>query len=181
MNIETIQRELQKAGYYRGSIDGDWGPMTMKAFLMRAKDRAEVIPVALRIAAGDLHIKEFRGDKTAPRIAEYHQHTSLKAKADEVAWCSSAMNCWWNEAGFTGTNSAAARSWLGWGKTVKIPQLGDVAIFLRGTSSWQGHVAFYIIGDGETILHLGGNQSDAVTVAATPISKLLGYRRGPNA
>ncbi|QKP77125.1 hypothetical protein HT051_06445 [Methyloligella sp. GL2] len=50
-------------------------------------------------------------------------------------------------------------------------------MFSRGSSSWQGHVAFFVkdLGNGR-IQILGGNQSDRVSLSTYPKSRLLGYR-----
>jgi uncharacterized protein (TIGR02594 family) len=75
-----------------------------------------------------------------------------------------------------------ARSFLFWGEEVRDnPMQGDVLIFKRGTSGWQGHVGFYVnrrVLNGEVYYYvLGGNQSDKVSIEAYPASKLLGIRR----
>ena len=56
---------------------------------------------------------------------------------------------------------------------------GDVVVFKRGNSSWQGHVAFFVKDKGALIEVLGGNQSNAVNVKGYQASKLLGIRRAP--
>ena len=47
-----------------------------------------------------------------PRIRLYHGTTSGGAMPDEVAWCSSFVNFCVEQAGLSGTDSKAARSWL---------------------------------------------------------------------
>jgi uncharacterized protein (TIGR02594 family) len=83
-------------------------------------------------------------------------------------------------AGQKGTGSLAARSYLNWGKPVdrKDARPGDIVVFKRGNSSWQGHVAFFVKDGGSTITVLGGNQADAVNRRAYPAASLLGIRRG---
>ena len=39
-----------------------------------------------------------------------------------------------------------------------------------------GHVAFFVSRSAQTIKVLGGNQSDAVSIAEYPAGRLLGYR-----
>lgn len=180
MTIEKVQTELLKDGYYAGKIDGDWGPMTMSAFFLRLKKRGVYIPLPLRIAAGDLWITEIVGVKANPRILEFHNHTTLKSTSDEIAWCSAAMCAWQEEGGESSTKSAAARSWLNWGKSTDMPQAGDVAVLSRGTSEWQGHVGFYLAGDENSFLMLGGNQSNSVNVQKQLRGKLLGFRTARN-
>lgn len=109
-----------------------------------------------------------------------------------TAWCAAIMNAWEVASG-SGTGSGAynARSFLNYGSSVydrdkKIGRVqdakqGDIAVFERGGSTWQGHVA-YIDGveeseNGILIRTLGGNQSDAITIGWYPIKRLLGIRR----
>jgi uncharacterized protein (TIGR02594 family) len=137
-------------------------------------------PPWLKNAFGDLGVKEVPGKGTHPRIAEMHRNTSLKATGDEVSWCSSAVNTWMVEAGKKGTDSAAARSWLSWGLPVEAPRRGDVVVFWRGSpDSWQGHVALVLAHDGRQMVTIGGNQSNAVTIARPSTDRVLGYRRAP--
>ena len=74
-----------------------------------------------------------------------------------------------------------ARSFLDWGKEVEEPLAGDVIVFPRGTSEWQGHVGFYV---GQEIKNkvlyyriLGGNQNNSVNIELYPASRALGIRR----
>jgi hypothetical protein len=75
-------------------------------------------------------------------------------------------------AGALGTNPYWARNWLQFGQAVP-PVTGAVLVFARGSG---GHVGF-AVGQDDTHFHvLGGNQSDAVTVARIAKSRLLGAR-----
>jgi len=130
----------------------------------------------MNIAWDELGTKEIAGDKDDPRIIDYHATTSLKAGDDEVAWCSSFVNWVMKQAGIEGSNSAAARSWLGWGLKLSQPRYGAIVVFKRGSSAWQGHVAFYLDSDETHITVLGGNQSNRVCVAKYPKRDLLQYR-----
>lgn len=69
-------------------------------------------------------------------------------------------------------NPYLAANWMKFGKHVK-PQQGCVLVFWRGSpSSWKGHVGFYV-GEDSTHYHvLGGNQSNAVTVARIAKNRL---------
>ena len=114
------------------------------------------------------------------RIKIYHGTTSGGAMPDEVAWCSSFVNFCVEQAGLIGTDSKAARSWLNWGGSVPKNdwRTGDVMIFRRGSSSWQGHVGFLADLKGERPLILGGNQNNRVSLASPyPYSAILDVRR----
>lgn len=97
--------------------------------------------------------------------------------ADEVPWCSAFINGVAWELGLLRSNSAAARSWLDVGTPLELvnAQLGwDVVVFERGAG---GHVGFYVAQIGDQVAVLGGNQSNTVSVALYPVSRVLGVRR----
>ncbi|HEY8880912.1 MAG TPA: TIGR02594 family protein [Roseateles sp.] len=148
------------------------------------------VPRHLEIARGELGTHEIRGSRNNPRVVEYHQATSLKAKDDETAWCSAFVNWTMQQAGVHGTNSAAARSWLNWGQAVPKDSAhvkpGDVIVFPRGNNPTQGHVAIVseVLGNG-MVRVVGGNQGvrgenyDGVTYSDRSLSSALGVRRAP--
>lgn len=101
-------------------------------------------------------------------------------------WCAAFLNAVLKRHGIPGSNTVSeypllARSFLKWGEAVKEPRRGDIVIFRRGNSEWQGHVAIYlntVERNGVTYYRiLGGNQNDSVNVIEYPVSALLGIRR----
>jgi uncharacterized protein (TIGR02594 family) len=74
--------------------------------------------------------------------------------------------------GALGVNPYWARNWLLFGREVK-PTFGAVLVFSRGSG---GHVGFAMGQDDTHFYVLGGNQSDAVTIAQIAKSRLLGAR-----
>lgn len=130
-------------------------------------------------------IKETPGAKAHEQILNYIKSVSSYSKdkkfwSDEyVAWCSCFVNWCVTSSGFVGTDSGLARSWLKWGTKISEPQEGDIVVFSRGNSKIYGHVAFFrkYTKLGVMVEVLGGNQSDALTVAEYPRFKVLGYRR----
>lgn len=78
-------------------------------------------------------------------------------------------------------NPGLARNWLKVGQKTNNPRKGDLAIFSRSTSDWEGHVGFYVdeykINGVYYIVVLGGNQKDSVRYSLYRKSRLLGYRR----
>lgn len=122
-------------------------------------------------------VHEIRGPEHNPRILAYHAATSFKATTDEVPWCSSFVNWCMQQAGYEGTRSAAARSWLTYGDPLDAARYGAIAVFARGKNPAQGHVAFFTDWqDEDTMLILGGNQHDAVSIIAKPAATLLSLR-----
>lgn len=134
-------------------------------------------PKWLEVAEGELGVAEVPGEDNNLRVLEYHKTTALKATQDSVAWCSSFVNFCLLKAGIQGTHSAAARSWLSWGKELKEPKFGCIVVLKRGNSPSQGHVGFYVGSTTpETIRVLSGNQSDKVSIQNFKKSDVLGYR-----
>lgn len=126
------------------------------------------------IAEDEVGVKEVPGLRHNPRILEYHKTTTLKATTDEVPWCSSFVNWVMLQAGYTGTKSAAARSWANWGIGLVDPVPGCIVVMTRGEG---GHVGFYVRHDADYLWLLGGNQNNEVKVSMFDMRKrrLLGY------
>lgn len=129
----------------------------------------------LSIAKHELGVSEYGEEtKNNPRIIQYHDVTSLKARSDKTPWCASFVSWCLEQAGVKSARTARARNYLKWGMQITDPIPGCIAVFSRGKAS--GHVAFFIKEDGDSIIVLGGNQSDMVCERAYPKSRLLGYR-----
>ena len=104
-------------------------------------------------------------------------------------WCAAFTNAVLARNNIAGSDSVSdyplmARSFLDWGNAVVEPIRGDIIVFRRGNSGWQGHVAFYlgtIERDGRTYYRvLGGNQNNSINVSEYPIDLVLGIRRIEN-
>lgn len=135
------------------------------------------IPRWYEIANGELGTQEIPGAKHNPSVLAYHAVTGLNARDDETPWCASFVSWCLEQAGLPHTGSAAARSYLDWGRTLDRPTLGCVVVFSRGSSPTAGHVGFYAGKDRHgNILVLGGNQGNRVSVAPYSAKNLLGYR-----
>lgn len=132
-------------------------------------------PAWLRIARAEVGVAEVPGPRHNPRILEYHKKTSLRATTDEVAWCSSFVNWVMAEAGYGGTGSAMARSWLRWGKKLEAPRRGCIVVMSRGSNPEQGHVGFLERWDNQTVTIVGGNQRNSVCEADFDRDNVLAY------
>jgi len=95
---------------------------------------------------------------------------------DEVPWCAAFVGACLERTGSDGTGSLMARSYLNWGEVLAYPRLGAVVVLKRGTDPHKGHVGFWVGETEDAHLLLGGNQSDAVTVASYSKERLLGFR-----
>jgi uncharacterized protein (TIGR02594 family) len=130
------------------------------------------------IARGELGVREGAGAANNPRVLAYYADAGhAGVKEDAVAWCSAFVGAMLKRAGYPNSGSLAARSYLQYGRKLDTPEPGCIVVFWRGSpTGWQGHVAFYVRGEGDRVRVLGGNQSDAVTEAGYPRSQVLGYR-----
>lgn len=126
-------------------------------------------PAWMVIAKKELGESEIVGIKANPRIIEYHKSVSLHASSDEVPWCSSFVNWCMMGANKPRTHSAAALSWLHYGKELTKPVLGCIVVF-------QHHVGFYIGETSDCVNLLGGNQHDKVSIAPFLKKNVLSYR-----
>ena len=79
-------------------------------------------------------------------------------------------------AGLIGTGSLAARSYLAWGVANEQPAPGAITVLSRGADPALGHVGFLVGTTGDKVVLLGGNQSDAVSVATFDRNRVLGFR-----
>lgn len=134
----------------------------------------------LEVALTQYGLKEIVGAAHNPVILGYLDDIGFGfINDDETPWCSTFINWCALKAGLERTGKLNARSWLDIGQTVPNDQgqLGDVVIFKRGNSDWQGHVAIYINETPDYINVLGGNQGNEVCIKPYPKSKLLGIRR----
>jgi len=143
-----------------------------------------IIPAQLVVALLELGQAEIPGATANQRIVEYLKSAGVDgADGDEIPWCSAFVNWCYIQAGLKGVGSyglkfpGLARTWLGWGIPVITPQLGDVAVFRRGTTTWQGHVGHYLYRSAGQVSVLGGNQGDMVSIAKYSESDVLGFRR----
>lgn len=125
------------------------------------------------IARKEVGTRELIGNADHPRIVEYHSATTLRATDDEVPWCSSFVNWCMQQAGYTGTRSAAAKSWLSWGRAIPAPVHGCIVVLTRPGGN---HVALFERMDDVHVWLLGGNQDDAVNVRRYLRSRIIGYR-----
>lgn len=103
-----------------------------------------------------------------------------------IEWCAAFVNAILNLHDIPGSESVSdypltARSFLKWGTNVDVPKKGDIVVFPRGNSSWQGHVGFYVetrtISEIDYYVILGGNQDNKVSFELYPAYKAIAIRR----
>ena len=134
-------------------------------------------PRWLATAWAELGQREVAGAADNARIRAFFRDVGHPPSLhDEVAWCAAFAGACLERVGHASTRSLMARSYLRWGAPLEEGRLGAIAVLSRGSDPAAGHVGFLL---GETDAHvvlLGGNQGDAVGVAAFPKTRLLGFR-----
>jgi len=134
---------------------------------------------AYDLAKAEVGTVEWR-DGDNPKVLGYFRDAGHpQVSNDETAWCAAFVGAMLARAGLKGTGMLSARSYLTWGVPVdrKYAREGDIVVFSRGNSTWQGHVGFFVKDNGDTITVLGGNQANAVNRRAYGAGSLLGIRR----
>jgi uncharacterized protein (TIGR02594 family) len=139
-------------------------------------------PGWLGAAWRELGQKEVAGRGTNARIAGFFRAAGHpRIKDDETAWCAAFLGAMLEGAGIRSTRSLRARSYLAWGEALETARLGAIAVLSRGSNPALGHVGFVVGETKDEIVLLGGNQSNAVTVAAFDRRRLLALRWPPAA
>lgn len=122
--------------------------------------------------------KEIPGKEHSPEVVKMFADAGHPGvKDDETAWCAALVGAALRRAGYVSTGTLLARDYLKLGQVVKSPKRGDIVIFPRGNSTWQGHVAFVVAADADYIYAFGGNQNNQVNVTRYSRAKALGFRR----
>lgn len=119
------------------------------------------------------------------REVKGHRHNSLilgwwraikrgGIKDDETPWCAAFIGGCLEAVGLISSRFESARSYLDWGVKLDAPEFGCIVVLGRQGG---GHVGFCVGRDpAGNLLLLGGNQGDAVTIAAFSRTRVLGYR-----
>ena len=131
------------------------------------------------IALKEFGVKEISGQDHNKRIIQYAKEAGFDwVDSDEIAWCSIFVNWVALKAGVERTNLATARSWLDIGEWVKEPEIGDIVVFKRGNSKWQGHVGLFVnYAENGDINVFGGNQWNQVNIKDYKKDDFLGFIR----
>lgn len=195
--VKILQTRLNQRGENL-SVDGDAGSITMAALDRRFPDRSDLAPtpaVVLPVnGAPDrsrkhydllktyLGVKETAGSATNPKLQPaFALLPSWLSKDDsKTAWCGVIRGYIGFQLG-TGMppEHYRAAAWEGWGTAVDLKkpttwQKGDTIIMKR-TGGF--HVCLLDRVEGSKVYCLGGNQSNAVTIAPFAISGITAVRR----
>ncbi len=183
--LYAIQKKLRDLGHDPGPIDGVWGAETRRAIAAHLgitaaaggrKPGSEAVDAPwLELARQQIGVKETPGAGSSSDIVGYFKAAVGHTYADSVPWCAAFAGAMLEETGYKGTGSLMARSYLDWGTPLNKPRRGAVVVFKRGAPP-SGHVAFVDEYTSSVVKCIGGNQSDAVTLASFSRASVLGYR-----
>lgn len=140
------------------------------------------------IAERFVGMKEVPGSKSNPAVLAMLKLDAEWPEDDGVPWCSAFLNYVAWILRLPRSKNLRARSWLTVGRSVDLAdaKVGfDIVIFKRGAEPQPGpevleapgHVGLYAGIDGDSVLILGGNQGDEVSVAPRAKSRVIGVRR----
>lgn len=138
------------------------------------------IPPWLDWARREIGVQEIVGPRHNARVVEYWTlgRVALDVSTDEVPWCAAFVAASLEQTGYRSTRSGLARSYdrsehL---RTLPDPGLGAIVVLSSPRGPAFGHVGFVEALDAQRVWVLGGNQSNAVNVAAFPRSRVVGWR-----
>lgn len=136
---------------------------------------------ALEWAADKLGEREIVGERDNPFIVWCFAQVGRPAITDdETPWCAAFLGAALKNSGNHYLHgNLLAREYLKYGIELDEPEIGSLIVMKRGSSSWQGHVAFVSGITDQYIKYIGGNQSNAVTeeTISRHDDRILGYRR----
>lgn len=194
---EQLVRVLQMRLNQRGEalkIDGHGGPATLAALDRRLPDlvpspspatAAAPMGTSARhyaLAREYLGLREQPGSGTHPLLVPMFALTPSWLDRDDsvTAWCG-IFRGWLGHRAGTGLPAEhfRAAAWAKWGRAVDVAkpatwQQGDTIVMTRPGGN---HVCLLDRVDGQTAWCLGGNQSNAVTIAKFPLSRITAVRR----
>lgn len=165
-------------------IDGEIGPITAKAIdaaslenKLPTLDHMEITrPLWLEAGLKYLGTKEFAGGKDNPVIIDWAKEEggdiASEYTHDSIPWCALFANHILTKVGLKGTETLWALDFAGKWPCIRLagPAVGAFAPMKRQGG---GHI-MVIVGRDQlgNIMGLGGNQSDAVTIAPFAVSRL---------
>lgn len=131
----------------------------------------------LDVAWAELGIAERPGSDSDPAIVGYYRDAGHGEIADDgVPWCAAFVGACLARAGAVPTGSLMARSYATAGEGLDQPRLGAIAVLSRGADPSAGHVGFLVGWSAQSLILLGGNQGDGVSIAAFDRRRLVALR-----
>jgi uncharacterized protein (TIGR02594 family) len=143
---------------------------------------------AYELAERFIGVREVPGVASNPQVLAMLRLDHQWPGGDHVPWCSAFLNYIAWLLRLPRSKDLRARSWLRVGRALHIDEArrGFDTVILRSPGRHEpgpevidatGHVGLFAGLESSRVLVLGGNQSDRVSVARYPVSRVLGVRR----
>jgi uncharacterized protein (TIGR02594 family) len=107
-------------------------------------------------------------------VSEARKYMGTNPTSRSRLWCATFMNMVLAKAGYSGTNSDAAKSFAQYGRRVNEPRVGAIAVLTRGKNGGHVGVVSGIDGQGNPII-ISGNHGKRVGEAIYPRSRVIAY------
>lgn len=140
----------------------------------------ESAPAWYQSAYADLGVAEGPGRVNSKTVLAYYRDAGHpEIKHDETPWCMAFVCAHLERSGVASPKSLAVMDLDTWGEDVTdSPQVGDIVRMWRESpKSWKGHTGFWVRETTTHVYVLGGNQGNAVSIAAFPRNRVKSIRR----
>jgi uncharacterized protein (TIGR02594 family) len=107
-------------------------------------------------------------------VSEARKYMGTNPTARKKLWCATFMNMVLAKAGYTGTNSDAAKSFAYYGRRVSEPRVGAIAVLTRGKRGGHVGVVSGIDKSGNPII-ISGNHNKRVGEATYSRNRVIAY------
>jgi uncharacterized protein (TIGR02594 family) len=107
-------------------------------------------------------------------VSEARKYMGTNPTSRSRLWCATFMNMVLAKAGYSGTNSDAAKSFAQYGRRVSEPRVGAIAVLTRGKNGGHVGVVSGIDNQGNPII-ISGNHGKRVGEAIYPRSRVIAY------
>ncbi len=107
-------------------------------------------------------------------VSEARKYLGTNPTARRRLWCATFMNFVLAKAGYTGTNSDAAKSFAYYGRRISEPKVGAIAVLTRGRRGGHVGVVSGVDTHGNPII-ISGNHGHRVGEATYPRARVIAY------
>ena len=107
-------------------------------------------------------------------VSEARKYMGTNPTARKKLWCATFMNMVLAKAGYTGTNSDAAKSFAYYGRRISEPRVGAIAVLTRGRRGGHVGVVSGIDSTGNPII-ISGNHNKRVGEAVYSRARVIAY------
>jgi uncharacterized protein (TIGR02594 family) len=107
-------------------------------------------------------------------VSEARKYMGTNPTARSRLWCATFMNMVLAKAGYSGTNSDAAKSFASYGRRVSEPRVGAIAVLTRGKRGGHVGVVSGVDKNGNPII-ISGNHNKRVGESVYPRSRVIAY------